>query len=274
MKSVYRRRQPLSDLEAESWRTRERAAFDRQYAREGSGPDRIDDDATFRPTVTPPWEENGTPSGLVQRRAYGLLLDHGLAGRDVLDYGCGLGKWSLHLAAKGARVSGFDLSPVAIERARRRAAFNRREIRFDVADAGDLPYADAAFDVVVGIGVLHHVVKYPHTAEELRRVMRPGAHAIFTEGLAENPLIELGRRITMRGVDEAGDVGLTLTAVERWAAPFSRAEVVPVSMLLMVKRVIRWRGLLRVLAALDEQAFRRWPGLARYAGDCIIVLEA
>jgi hypothetical protein len=42
----------------------------------------------------------------------------------------------------------------------------------------------------------------------------------------------------------------------------------------MVKRVVGWRGLLRVLAALDEQAFGRWPGLARYAGDCLIVLRA
>ena len=274
MENVYRRDQPLSELEAESWRAREQAAFDRQYAREGSGPDRIDDDATFRPTITPPWEEGGTPSGLVQRRAYHLLLDHGLEDRDVLDYGCGLGKWSMRLAAKGARVSGFDLSPVAIERARRRADYNGHQIRFDVADAGDLPYADAAFDLVVGIGVLHHVVKYPHTAEQLKRVMRPGGLAIFTEGLAENPLIELGRRFTMRGVDEAGDVGLTRGVVERWAAPFPYADVVPVSMLLMVKRVIRWRGLLRVLAAFDEHAFRRWPGLARYAGDCLVVLRA
>jgi ubiquinone/menaquinone biosynthesis C-methylase UbiE len=274
MKRVYRRRQPLSQLEAESWRARERAAFDRQYAREGSGPDRIDDERTFRPTITPPWEEGGTPSGLVQGRAYRRLLDHGLSGRDVLDYGCGLGKWSLQLEAEGARVSGFDLSPVAIERARQRAAYNRRQIRFDVADAADLPYEDASFDVVVGIGVLHHVVKYPHTAEELRRVMRPGAVAIFTEGLAENPLIEFGRRFTMRGVDDAGDVGLTLAGVERWAASFSCAEILPVSMFLMLKRVVRWRGLLRLLAALDDHAFRRWPRLARYAGDCLIVLRA
>jgi ubiquinone/menaquinone biosynthesis C-methylase UbiE len=135
----------------------------------------------------------------------------------------------MHLAAKGAHVSGFDLSPVAIEHARRRASHNRRQIRFDVADAADLPYEDAAFDVVVGIGVLHHVVKYPQTADELGRVMRPGAIAIFTEGLAENPLIELGRRLTMRGVDEAGDVGLTLNGVKNWAAPFSRVDVVPIS---------------------------------------------
>jgi 2-polyprenyl-3-methyl-5-hydroxy-6-metoxy-1,4-benzoquinol methylase len=274
MNRVYRQHEPLSEPAAETWRTRERAAFDRQYTREGSGAYQPDDDESFRPTITPPWIEGGTLGGLKHAKAYRLLLGHGLDGLAILDYGCGLGRWSLHLASKGARVCGFDLSPAAIEIARGRAAYNGRDVRFDVADAAELPYEEAAFDLVLGISVLHHVMKYPGTADELRRVMRPGALAVFTEGLAENPLIELGRRFTMRGVDDLGDVGMTVASVKRWAAPFSEAEVVPVSMLLMAKRLVRWRGLLHLLAAIDARLFRRWPRLARYAGECLIVLRA
>jgi 2-polyprenyl-3-methyl-5-hydroxy-6-metoxy-1,4-benzoquinol methylase len=274
--SVYRIDAPLADEAADTWRDVERTAFDEQYAREGSGPIRVDDDETFRPTITPPWEEGGTLGGLVQGEAYRRVLQHGVADRDVLDYGCGLGKWSIQLARRGARVSGFDLSSVAIARARARAEFNGLTIRFDAADAARLPYEDAAFDVAVGIGVLHHVVKYPGTATELRRVLRPGGLAVFTEGLSENPVIELGRRLTMRDKEAAGDVGLTLALVDRWAAPasFARAEVIPVSMLLMAKRVVHARPLLRVLAAADRRLLGRWPRLGRYAGDCLVVLNA
>lgn len=274
--SAYRIDEPLAEDAASSWREVERSAFDEQYAREGAHPFHIDTDLTFQPTITPPWMKGGTNGGLVQGEAHRRLFEHGVADRDVLDYGCGLAKWAVYLARKGARVSGFDLSPVAITHARGRAEFNGLDIRFDAADAAQLPYDDGAFDVVVGIGVLHHVVKYPGTAPELRRVMRTGGMAVFTEGLSENPLIELGRRFTMRDKEASGDVGLTLALVEGWAstASFARVEVIPISMLLMLKRVVRFRPVLRALAALDGQLFARRPGLRRYAGDCLIVLTA
>jgi hypothetical protein len=100
--------------------------------------------------------------------------------------------------------------------------------------------------------------------------------AVFTEGLSENPAIELCRRFTMRDKKAAGDVGLTLALVHRWAATtsFARTEVRPISMLLMAKRVVRFRPLLRALAAVDRWLFARWPALGRYTADCLIVLHA
>jgi SAM-dependent methyltransferase len=262
----------------DAWGGREPApsSFDELYERAAGAVLALDDDDTFRPTITPPWEDGGTRGGLVQGEAYRRLLDHGLVGVDLLDYGCGNGKWAMQLAARGARVSGFDLSPVAIDYARRRAERNGLDVRFDVADAAALPYDDGAFDVALGVGVLHHVVKYPGTARELHRVLRPGALALFTEGLAENPVIELARKITMRDMGEAGDVGLTLSLVHRWGleGSFARTEVVPISMLLMAKRAIRFRPLLRALGAADRRLFARWPALGRYCGDCLVVLNA
>jgi 2-polyprenyl-3-methyl-5-hydroxy-6-metoxy-1,4-benzoquinol methylase len=270
--SVYRDWKTLDSGDLDAARERELASFDEQYRRE-TGPPRSESHETFVEAITPPHLPGGSPGGLTHARAWQIVTARQLEGRPLLDYGCGLGKWSLRLAREGAVVSGFDLSPVAIDTARRRAAFNELPIRFDVADATDLPYEDEAFDTVVGIGVLHHVIKYPGTAAELRRVLRPGGIAVFTETLAHNPLIELARSFTMRGNLDAGDVALTLEAIQEWSAPFSATTVEPYSLTYMLKARIGWRPLLRFCHALDAQLLRRWPALRRYCGECVIVLE-
>ena len=251
----------------------ERAFHDRQYGR--PKPPRTDTRETFRDSITPPFLPGGSPRGLPQLRAYELLLREGIEGKRVLDYACGLGKWSVHLAQLGGRVSGFDLSEVAIERARARAARNGLEIAFEAANAARLPYDDDAFDVVVGIAALHHVIKYPGTSSELRRVLRPAGLAVFTENLGHNLLIEAGRRLSMRSLAGAGDVILTETSIRRWAAEFPHVEIDPCSLLLMVKRVLprRYR-LLAALNALDEELLWLAPGLRRYCGECVVVLRA
>lgn len=250
----------------------ERAFHDERYG--ASGPLRPDTRQTFRDSITPPFLRGGSPRGVTQLRAYELLLREGIEGKKVLDYACGLGKWSVHLAQLGARVSGFDLSGVAIERARERAAYNGLEIRFDEANAAALPYADEEFDVAIGVAALHHVSKYPGTADELLRVMRPGGLVVFTENYGHNPLLELGRRLSMRELEGAGDVVLTETAIREWAAGFASVEIEPYSLLLMAKRALRGRyELLSVLQTLDEELLRLVPALRRYCGECVIVLR-
>jgi len=250
----------------------ERAFHDERYG--ASGPLRPDTRQTFRDSITPPFLPGGSPRGVTQLRAYELLLREGIEGKQVLDYACGLGKWSVHLAQLGARVSGFDLSGVAIERARERAAYNGLEIRFDEANGAALPYSDEEFDVAVGVAALHHVSKYLGTADELLRVMRPGGLVVFTENFGHNPLLELGRRLSMRELEGAGDVVLTETAIREWAAGFASVEIEPYSLLLMAKRALRGRyELLSALQTLDEELLRLVPGLRRYCGECVIVLR-
>jgi ubiquinone/menaquinone biosynthesis C-methylase UbiE len=198
----------------------------------------------------------------------------GVEGKHVLDYACGLGKWSIHIAQLGARVSGFDLSDLAIEHAKKRAAINEVSARFDVADATALPYPNDAFDIVAGIGALHHVIKYPGTGSELHRVMRPGAVAFFTENLGHNPLIQLARLLTMYSEREAGDVILTERMVRSWAEQFSTVKIEGHSLLFMVKRVLPGRfALLSRLARIDEVLLRRFPRVQRYCGEALIELR-
>lgn len=251
--------------------SKERAFHDERY---GGKRLRLDTRQTFRDSITPPFLPGGAPRGLPQLRVYDLLLREGIEGKNVLDYACGLGKWTVHLAQLGARVSGFDLSEVAITHARARALHNDLEIPFEVAEAASLPYEDDEFDVVVGIAALHHVIKYPHTADELLRVLRPGGVAFFTENLGHNPLLEAGRRLSMRVLEGAGDIILTETSIRDWASGFSQVGIEPYSLLLMAKRVFprRYR-LLSALHTLDEEILRLLPGLRRYCGECVLVLR-
>jgi ubiquinone/menaquinone biosynthesis C-methylase UbiE len=70
--------------------------------------------------------------------------------RDVLDVGCGIGKFTLEIAKRARKVVGIDFSEEAIGRAKRNQALAKQEnARFEFARADRLPFADETFDLVV-----------------------------------------------------------------------------------------------------------------------------
>lgn len=81
------------------------------------------------------------------------------AGTRVLDVGCGVGRWSRLLAARGAQVTGVDLSPTMIAQARQRAAADgiADRCRFLVQDLSKLD-AGKHYDIVLGVTVLQHIL--------------------------------------------------------------------------------------------------------------------
>ena len=101
-----------------------------------------------------------------------IRLAGDVAGLEVLDAGCGSGPLAEALRAKGAVVSGFDLSPAMVELARDRLGEDA-DVR--VADLGaPLPYPDDTFDLVVVSLALHYVEDWASALTELRRVLKPG----------------------------------------------------------------------------------------------------
>lgn len=143
-----------------------------------------------------------------------------VAGRVVLDYGCGNGASSRELLAHGARhVYGLDLSPTAIELARSQGLANAT---FEVGDAHQLPWPDRTFDVVVGRAILHHL-DLPRATSELVRVLRPGGELFFVEPLYHNPLAALFRVLTP-AARTADEKPLTRAQVLRMGAGFERSE--------------------------------------------------
>ncbi|MGH3164307.1 MAG: methyltransferase domain-containing protein, partial [Trebonia sp.] len=87
--------------------------------------------------------------------AFARLADEGrLTGR-LLDAGCGTGENSLLAASHGADVTGIDVAPTAIARARAKAAERRLTARFEVADALDLGGVALTADTGIDSGVFH-----------------------------------------------------------------------------------------------------------------------
>jgi SAM-dependent methyltransferase len=95
-------------------------------------------------------------------------------GQRVLDVAAGTGNASLPAAERGASVVASDLTPELLEAGRARAAAAGLELEWEVADAEQLPFEDASFDVVMSsIGCMFAPFHQP-VADELVRVCRPG----------------------------------------------------------------------------------------------------
>jgi ubiquinone/menaquinone biosynthesis C-methylase UbiE len=99
-------------------------------------------------------------------------------GHDVLEIGCGLGTDAVQFARAGARYTGVDLTPRAVEIVRRRFELYGLEGTTRVADAENLPFEDDSFDVVYSHGVLHHTPDTQRAFDEIYRVLRPGGRAM------------------------------------------------------------------------------------------------
>jgi SAM-dependent methyltransferase len=102
------------------------------------------------------------------------------AGDSVLDVATGSGNAALAAAARGATVTGLDLTPKLLEVARKRASDSRYEIDFIEGDAENLPFEDASFDRVTSCFGVIFAPGHERTAAELVRVARPGAKVVFT----------------------------------------------------------------------------------------------
>lgn len=140
-----------------------------------------------------------------------------LHGRRVLDVGCGEGTNAITLAMLGARVTGIDISPKAIELAERRAEVNGVASRctfvcspLETADLGA-----GTFDIIWCDAVLHHLIP------ELEMVMvrlttwaAPGALMVFGEPINFSSLVRRVRALIPVRTDATPD--------ER---PLERAEI-------------------------------------------------
>lgn len=103
-----------------------------------------------------------------------------VSGETVLDVGTGTGVVAITAARAGAQVSALDLTPELLEQARENARVARREdIVWTEGDAEQLPYPDAAFDVVLSqFG--HMFAPRPEVAvSEMRRVLKRNGRIAF-----------------------------------------------------------------------------------------------
>src|SRR6188472_185656 len=96
------------------------------------------------------------------------------AGERVLDVAAGNGNATLAAARRFADVTSTDYVPALLDGGRRRAEAEGLAVRFEPADAENLPYGDASFDVVLSTFGVMFAPDHRQAARELVRVCRPG----------------------------------------------------------------------------------------------------
>jgi ubiquinone/menaquinone biosynthesis C-methylase UbiE len=183
----------------------------------------------------------------------------------VLDVCSGMGGPARHLASRlGCRVTGLDITESRYEsalRLTRRVGLDHL-VDFRLGNALDLPFADAAFDVVIGQEAFAHVPDKPRLIAECVRVVRPGGVVAFTDilrrdGLSAAEVERLRRGMTFQSLESPDGYCRLLTG--RGCTMLARDDL-----------GARWTGLLRqrlemyrsledtTVARFGEAHFRAW----------------
>jgi|SRR5579884_1584179 len=123
------------------------------------------------------------------------------AGDRVLDLATGTGEVAVRAAARGAVVTGIDVTEPMLEKARRRAEEAGVQVAFDLGDVEYLPYEDGCFDVLVSNFGLVFAPDHANVAAELARVGCPGARLGFTAWKPNPKLGDLYRRFTEEPIE-------------------------------------------------------------------------
>ncbi|MBI4970402.1 MAG: class I SAM-dependent methyltransferase [Candidatus Omnitrophica bacterium] len=165
---------------------------------------------------TPPWDIARPQKEIL------ALDDAGLITGRVLDAGCGTGAHSLYFAKRGHESWGIDYAPAAIEKARKKAAEQKIQAAFRVADALELTALGRQFNTIIDCGLFHCLsdadrVRY---AKSLSQALATGGH-YFMLCFSEHEPAEWGgpRRVTQQEIRD------TFPAADGWCVDFIREAV-------------------------------------------------
>lgn len=163
-----------------------------------------------------------TPGGKLraERRAnYFLDLTQMNAQSKVLEIGCGTGLFTEKVSKSGAQIIATDLSEDLLLVARKK---NIPNCVFEEADAHQLKYADASFDIVFGSSIIHHL-DMMISLKEVYRVLKPGGKMVFAEPNMINPQILVQKNIPFikKWLGDSPDE----TAIVRWKLNKQLAEI-------------------------------------------------
>jgi ubiquinone/menaquinone biosynthesis C-methylase UbiE len=111
---------------------------------------------------------------------------------EVLEVAIGTGR-NLAFYPAGVRLTGIDLSPAMLERARERARELGMEVDLREGDAQDLPFPDGAFDTVVCTLSLCNIPDDRKAVAEMKRVLKPGGRLLLLDHI--RAASELGRAV-------------------------------------------------------------------------------
>lgn len=233
------------------------------------------EDLDINPTMLGKYAE---PSQPWDWRQFAAMRMGDVRGKSLLDFGCGMGEEAVYFARLGARVTAIDISEVGIEITRQRAARHGLAGSIDArvmrADPTDLP--SASFDLVHGLGILHHLGDLEAALREVARLLKPDGVAIFLEPLGNSPVVESIKEWLLARIDPDAvtehEENLRTAELARHAGLFSSMEIHPFHLLYRVKRFFppAARDYLR---RIDHRVLARFPRLSYYAGAAVIRLR-
>lgn len=119
-------------------------------------------------------------------RQMGAILLGDLAGKELLDFGCGMGEEAIYFAKLGASVTAIDISEVGVASLKKRAAYHRLDVRAYEMRCDPTSFPDESFDRIHGMGILHHV-GIETALSEVRRLLPPRRRRAADPGAAPAP---------------------------------------------------------------------------------------
>ena len=119
------------------------------------------------------------------------LVDQNIVkkGTHVLDLGCGFGRNSNWLANQGAVVDAININEEELNEARKRASELNVNVNYVKSDAGELPFSDLSFDVILDAGCTHMCDKETQEKSvlEANRLLKPGGYLQYFGFSKEHP---------------------------------------------------------------------------------------
>ncbi len=193
--------------------------------------------------------------------------------KDALECGCGVNSYATELAPKLRRLSGIDISDEAVRQSVEMAkAKGLANCAFKVMNAEQLEFANHSFDLVFGVGIIHHL-DLPVFYSEAARVLKPSGKMLFMEPLGYNPFINIYRKLTpkLRTPDEHPLLKKDLKLIKKSFDHLGISYYHFFTLLAVpFRNTMVFHPLLKCLQGVDDFMFRHVPGFKYLAWYVII----
>jgi 2-polyprenyl-3-methyl-5-hydroxy-6-metoxy-1,4-benzoquinol methylase len=130
------------------------------------------------------WKEEVNPIWLKPSEDSYFIASHWKESgfKDILDFGCGLGRHFIFFAKQGFNVSSFDLSQEGINHLSQWAEDEKLVIDLTVADMLNLPYRDNSYDCIFAYHVISHTdtIGMQKILSEISRILKPNGEIFLT----------------------------------------------------------------------------------------------